>query len=187
MEKKKHSSKHYVAVACFFPGWAKDLSAPLRKCEVQHVLRLTDFIRGAEQVIKISIMFNKYRFRFKIPIMVTMKLTAVRDVTPRLMVEVYHHISHFYQITRHHVTAYSNNHEVEYQAKSSWTLCSYHKLQFYYSILSLSFVSLVVFLWPRQVTMKRETEIALDKLMTNHEERGSAYDIVKQFSVSCTF
>jgi hypothetical protein len=39
---------------------------------------------------------------------------------------------------------------------------------FYCSILSLDLVSLVFCLWLRQVTMKRETEIALDMLMTNH-------------------
>jgi len=112
MEKKKHSSRHYVALASFFPCRAKDLSAHRRKCETQHVLCLTVFVRGAERLLKISIMFNKYRFRFEIPVMVTRKLTAVRDVTPRLMVEVYRHISHFYQITRDHITADSNNHEV---------------------------------------------------------------------------
>jgi len=119
--------------------------------------------------------------------MVTMKLTAVRDVTPCLLVEVYRHISHFYQITRHHITSDSHNHEVPYQANFSWTLCKYRKLQFYCLILSLDLVSLVVYLWLRQVTMKRETEIALDELITNHEVRGSVYDILKQFSVICTF
>jgi hypothetical protein len=78
--------------------------------------------------------------------MVTMKLTAVRDVTPRRVVEVYRHISHFCKIARNHITADSNNHEVQYQAKSSWTLCNYRKLQFYFSILSLNFVSLVFYL-----------------------------------------
>jgi len=103
------------------------------------------------------------------------------------MVKVYRHISHFYQITRHHMTADSNNHEVQYQANSSWTLCNYKKLQCYCSILPLNFVSLAVFFWLRQVTMKRETEIALDKLMNNHEVCGSVYDMLKQFSVCCTF
>jgi len=55
MEKEKHSSRHYVAVVCFFPGRAKDLSAPPRKCEVQHVPCLTVFIRGEEQALEISI------------------------------------------------------------------------------------------------------------------------------------
>jgi hypothetical protein len=94
------------------------------------------------------------------------------------MAEVYRHISHLYQITRHHITADSNNHEVQYQAKSSWTLYNYRKLQFYCSFLSLDFVSLVVYLWLRQVTMKGETQIVLDTLMTNHELRGPVYDFL---------
>ena len=34
-----------------------------------------------------------------------MKRIAVRDVWSRLMTEVYRNISHFYQITRHRITA----------------------------------------------------------------------------------
>jgi len=81
------------------------------KYEVQLIPCLTVFIRGAEQVLILSIMFDNYCFRFEVPVMVAMKLTAVRDVTPRLMVKVHRHISHFYQITQHHITADSNNHE----------------------------------------------------------------------------
>jgi hypothetical protein len=151
------------------------------KYEVQNLPCVAVFIREAEQVLKLPIMFNKYCWRFEVPVMVTMKLTAVRDVTPRLTVKVYRHISHFYQITRHHIIADSNNHKAQYQAKSNWTLCNYRKLQFYCSILSLDFVSLVAYLRLGQVTMKRETEIALDKLMANHEVCGSLYDILKVF------
>lgn len=149
------------------------------KYEVQNVPCITVILRSRTNVLKLPIMFNKYCLRFEIPVMVTIKLTTVQDATPRLTVEVYRHISHFYQITRHHIAAESNNHEVQYQAKSSWTLCNYCKIQFYCSNLSLDFVSLVVCLRLGQVTMKRETEIALDKLLTNHELCGSLYDILK--------